>query len=236
MIYAIASYHRPECKTIKTLLKAGVDVSDIVISVQEKEDFEIYSNLHRGIKIIYREGSCLSENRNNILDNIKERPICLLDDDITSFCYYEGRKFITDSRTALEKLSELAEQAKRNGCELCGIAATANAIIAGNRPVVGVDMLCQGTVVVILSEDLRYDETQKMVQDYEICLRIISKGGHVLRGNHLSANKPQNGTNKGGLHEEYLRGENKYWHKVLAKKYPMYKINKKGTGGTIVWK
>lgn len=238
MIYAIASYHRPKCRTVKALLDADVPKENIVISLQDESEIEEYKKYHDDIKIIYRKGSCLSENRNTILDEIPERPICLLDDDITSFCYYDKKnsKFITDTKKSLSMIDDLTKISIENNCEFFGISANANAIITANRPEISIDILCQGTVLIMLSDSLRYDVKQKMVQDYEICLRTIYQGKHLLRGNYIAANKPQNGTNEGGLHDEYKRKENLYWHKVLAKKYPIYKINKKGNGGTIQWK
>ena len=75
-----------------------------------------------------------------------------------------------------------------------------------------------------------------MVEDYELSLRTIYNGFHVLRDNFSCAEKPKNATNEGGMHERYMNNELPIWLKRLQKKYPLFKANKNLTGGNIVWK
>jgi hypothetical protein len=82
-------------------------------------------------------------------------------------------------------------------------------------------------------EPIKFNEKWKMVEDYEIALRTIRRGGHTLRSNWLSVRKPKNGTNKGGLHERYASGELKEWISRLAQVYPEFKPNKDKTGGYV---
>lgn len=236
MIYGIASYHRPECRTIKTLLDAGVAKTDIVVAVQDEQDFIVYKQKHPDINIIFREADSASGNRNTLLSAINERPVCLLDDDVSSFCVFtkDGR-FLVNTPMALKTLLEVADIAKANNCPIAGVAPTANGIVARSRPEVNVDVLLQGTVIIMLSPDLRFDERFKMVEDYEIALRVICAGKHTLRYNYIAASKPKNGTNKGGLHDRYASGQLPLWLERLHKCYPIFHVNKAKTGGDIKW-
>lgn len=48
MKYGIASYQRPECKTIKMLFDEGVSGEEIIISTQTQEDFKTYKEMWGG--------------------------------------------------------------------------------------------------------------------------------------------------------------------------------------------
>ena len=238
MIFGIASYHRPECKTIKTLLAMGIPKNDIVVSLQDKNDIERYKANYPDIRFLFREADSAAGNRNTILDSVKERPICLLDDDIVSFCFrfVEKRTFLVDNQKFLQEIYKIADEAIRNKCVLAGISPTDNNLVAEKRDEYTADCLLQGSVLLFFDDDLRFDSRFKMVEDYELSLRVIYGGGHILRGNHVCANKPKNGTNKGGLHDRYERGELPFWLNVLHKKYPLFVVNKNKTGGEIKWK
>ena len=234
MIYGIASYRRPECKTVKTLVAAGVSKKDIVIAVQDRSDYEEYRKKHSGVNIIFREADSAAGNRNTLLKEIHDRPLCLLDDDIVSFGVY-GHNFKVDTEKALELLNDVYSSAKRNACALAGISATSNSIVARARSDESIDVLLQGSVLLFLDDGLFFDERFKMVEDYELCLRAIYGSKHTLRNNRIVANKPQNGTNEGGLHERYARGELPYWIDKLDRLYPIFKPNKQKNGGSIKW-
>lgn len=232
MIFAIPTYHRPECKTVNTLLAAGVEKSQIVISVQDEQDFEKIQKNFPEIQIVFRKSDCAAGNRNTLLEYVKERPVCLLDDDISSFNYFtDDGRFLISTNFVIKLLQEIST----NG-ELIGVAQTNNNIFARKRSDWSADVVLQGTVLIVNSYDLRFDERYKMAEDYEISLRTIYKGGHTLRYNYISVNKPKNGTNIGGMHERYQNKELPFYLKALHKQYPIFKINKSYTGGDIKWK
>lgn len=231
MIFGIPSYHRPECKTINTLLNAGVETSKIVVSVQDEYDLKKYKENFPEIQIIFRKTDCAAGNRNTLLEYVKERPICLLDDDISSFSYFtDDGKFLVQTNHAINILQKISKK-----CELIGIAPTSNNMVGRNRSDWNIDVVLQGTALIINSLNLRFDERYKMVEDYEIALRTIYQGGHTLRYNYICANKPDNGTNKGGMHERYINNELPFFLKALHKQYPIFKVNKSFTGGEIKW-
>lgn len=236
MIFGIASYRRPQCRTVKTLLEAGIPAENIVISVQDEKDLTEYSAIHKGIRIIYRKADSAAGNRNTLLQTIKERPICLLDDDITSVGYRVTSKgFRACTKQALEALDSLCEEAQKNGCVVAGVSPTGNNIVASARETASVDVLLQGSFLIFLSDAL-FDGRYKMVEDYELCLRLIAQGQHTIRFNHYVANKPKNGTNEGGLHERYASGELPRWIRSLERQYSIFKANSAKTGGYIKWR
>lgn len=230
MKYGIASYHRPECKTVKTLMDAGVPAEDIIISVQTEEDLAEYSKRHR-VKIIYEPNDCAGGNRNTLLKNI-EGDVTLLDDDITSFAYWNGEKFVTDTKTALERMQGTLSGI-RDDFAIAGVSPNTNGIIRRSRPDRSYLCLLQGTVLIFRNREILFDEKWKMVEDYEISLRAVRLGETTLRLNDFAANKPQNGTNEGGLHDRYKRGELRLWINRLGAAYKEFKPNREKTGGSL---
>lgn len=235
MIFGIASYHRPECRTIQTLYNAGVKKSDIVVSLQDEEDIPKYKANYPDITFIYSEADSAAGNRNTLLRNIQERPICLLDDDIVSFCSLtDDGRFIVNNEKAMAQIKYIFEHPQKN-IIIAGCSPNANGIIVRHRPEISIDILLQGSVLIVYDKDFYFDENFKMVEDYEISLRAIYSGKHTARWNYVCANKPKNGTNEGGLHERYINNELPHWLKVLQKKYPIFRPNKTYTGGDIKW-
>lgn len=234
MIFGIPSYKRPECKTIDMLLGYGIAPNDIYVSLQTEEEVDQYKAIHPTVNYIFREADCAAGNRNTLLMTIGA-PIALLDDDITSMAVkLPGHNFrrLEDGKSLLNGISEITDIAKENKCSLVGIAATTNDIIARSRERYTFDCLLQGSFLIFLDTVL-FNEKWKMVEDYEISLRIIRQGRHILRANAFSANKPKNGTNLGGLHDRYANGELRTWISRLSQVYPEFKPNKDRTGGHI---
>ena len=230
MKYGIASYKRPECRTVKTLLEAGVAGEDIIISVQSEQDYKSYSEKHN-VKIIYAENDCAGGNRNNILKNV-EGDLILLDDDITSFAYWDGKKFIANTQKVLSMINE--DLAKiEDDVAIIGISPSANGLVRKGRPDLSYLTLLQGTFLIFKDKSIFFDEKWKMVEDYEISLNAIHSGKTTLRLNNYVANKPKNGTNKGGLHDRYVNNELPIWITRLAKKYKEFIPNKDKTGGRV---
>ena len=237
MTFGIPSYKRPKCRTVDTLLSAGIDGSDIYVSLQSKEEIEDYKKIHPNINYVYREADCAAGNRNTLLDFLEQRPVCLLDDDIVSFSTFEKNgNFVRNTVLGLQKIEETLQIAKKYGCGLAGVAATSNGIVAREREPYSANVLLQGTVLIFTGNSIRFDDSFKMVEDYEICLRELYQGGRTIRNNYVCANKPKNGSNIGGMHERYASGELPFWIDYLAKNYPIFNPNKTMTGGSIRWK
>lgn len=92
--YAIASYHRPKCKTYYALKECGIEDERIVISLNDSNDFKTYVEaLGSQAQIITRRGNNVASNRNNILNYFENgAKIILLDDDIRDFRKWEEKQ------------------------------------------------------------------------------------------------------------------------------------------------
>lgn len=233
MLYGIASYKRPECKTVKLLKELGAKNEDIIISTQTKEDYEEYKSRHE-CEVIYAQKDSAAGNRNTLLDYVKD-DILLLDDDINNFQVYKNGKWSKDNEEGFARALQMFDVGRKNDADMFGVSATSNGLYTKGKFEYDIDVLLQGSVIGVLNKNIRFDERWKMVEDYEICLRIVYGGGRTIRNNYVSAGKPQNGTNIGGLHERYANGEQQKWIKKLAKTYPIFKANKSMTGGRIFW-
>lgn len=233
-VYCIASYNRPECVTVDTLLKAGICDKDIYVSLQKEDQEAQYKAVHPTINYIVREADCAAGNRNTLIDEVGT-PLILMDDDIRAFAVKkrgENFKRVEKFEDFSQMMDKAIAHAQFNKCALVGIAANTNDLVARAREEYSVDVLLQGSFLVVIGGGVRFDERWKMVEDYELSLRVILKS-HTLRANYLSVIKPKNGENAGGLHERYAAGELPRWIERLEKCYPMFKANKQKTGGRI---
>lgn len=232
--YGIASYGRPKCATIDTLTRSGVTAENIYVSLQKEDQLREYKAIHPNVNYICRDADCAAGNRNTLIDAVGA-PLILLDDDITSFAVKENDsnfKRVNDFSVFERAIDKAIDQAVLNRCSVVGIAATTNDLVARGRDEYSYDVLLQGSFLVLLADNLKFDEKWKMVEDYELSLRAILCG-HTLRANYISAYKPKNGTNSGGLHERYVNGELPLWIERLSKVYPMFVPNKSKLGGRV---
>lgn len=218
MIFGIPSYRRPQCKTIDTLKNLGFLDTEIVVALQDESDVSEYKAVHPNTKYIYRKTDCAAGNRNTLLSALP-RPLILLDDDISSFSVkVPNRNFkaIQDGFALKSLLYHIIQIAQINNCALIGCAPTSNDIIAKRRAEYSFDCLLQGTFLIVLKK-INFNEKWKMVEDYELCLRLIRK----------------NGSNNGGMHERYENNELPLWISRLDAIFPEFQMNKSKTGGYV---
>ena len=101
----IPSYKRSERQPTLELLSSAYTKEDIVISTQCMEDYDKYYKLYSDrATVIYKEGNCVGDNRNTLLDYACGKGIkrcVMLDDDITGFLCYNKVK-IKDGKNAKE--------------------------------------------------------------------------------------------------------------------------------------
>lgn len=219
--YAIISYHRPECVTVRTLLELNIPAEDICIFLQDPEDVSKYDAVWGNIKKVLVVGKGVSANRNNVLKYDEYSLgdwVALLDDDVLSFTkmdlfFDEGKakatsRKIYDGSVFTSLLKDSFENSEQIGAITWGCAPTGNAMFAKTRLVtdgsLSVNKLWQGGLVGhIIDKKTFYDESYGSVEDYEFQLRIQAKGGILIRRNDLSASKKPNRNYKGGLYNFY---------------------------------
>ena len=96
-VFCIPSYKRAfEQLTLDYLESMEINKERIYISTQTKDDFKEYSEKYgQRANIIYNEGTCVGDNRNNILNNFKEgTKIVMLDDDLKFIGKLQNKKLV----------------------------------------------------------------------------------------------------------------------------------------------
>lgn len=235
MIYGIASYNRQDVRTLKTLLEAGVEKKDIVISTQCEKDYYEYRKAH-DVRILYRKTDCAGGNRNTILDAFCGEDILLLDDDITSFCVFSEGRFRKNNAGFIKRVPWMFSFSRKNGATLFGVSATENNLTRKARFEFDFKVLLQGSVIGFINQKIRFDERFKMLEDYELSLREQKSCGLTMRFNDYSIYKPKNGTNKGGMNDRYKKNELPFWVDALKRRHPEFLPNKDKNGGIALWK
>lgn len=230
--YAIASYHRPKCKTYHALKECGIEDERIVTSLNDSNDFNSYVEaLGSKAQIITRHGNNVASNRNNILNQFENgAKIILLDDDIRDFRKWEEKQ--GNKCGTLKKITELDKIfddvflfMQKNNIHFMGCLPTTNLMNISKLNRIGeqysYNTLLQGGLnFVIKSEEIKFDEKWDMLEDYELNLRMIRQGYIIARINNIVPNKSLMGKEKGGMYDRYQRGEQKLWLRRLVKKYP----------------
>ena len=247
--YGIASFHRPECPTLKTLLDLGINKEDIVISLNDEDDFNTYKEKYSpDIKVIYKKGNNVACNRNNILNHFNEGDyVMVLDDDIKSIKKYvlnEGKygKLIKLTKEELEEyLLEAFEETRKVKSSFFGTYAIDNTMmlkstILGQGKYSINKMFQGGSTGFIVDKETRYDEDMLLLDDYEIILNNIRKGKFVLRRNDIVFVTPKMGSSQGGYFDIYKQGKQKEYLIKLSNKYPGWFKIKKDYSGIILRK
>lgn len=245
IMYAIASYHRPQCKTLETLLKLGIKKERITISLNDVSDVEEYKKNHGDkVKIIFKSGKGVACNRNNLLAQyVDGEHIILLDDDIKNFKRYvsDGSKY--GKLVTIESASELEEilnkcfaMAEKHTAPFFGFYSTCNQMmITGALQKDGnysINKLFQGGFCgFVVDRQIRYDESYLILDDYEIIIRNILKGRIIFRRNDCVAEKPPMAGAKGGYYDLYKTGIQQTYMMKLSKQYPNTFTIKKGFKG-----
>lgn len=231
--YAIASYHRPKCKTYHALKECGIEDERIVISLNDSNDYKAYrQNLGSRARIILREVMYVSFNRNTCLNQFEDgSKILLLDDDIRSFQkWYEcsetkcGR-LINLTNNFEREVKKIFDFMQKNGINYAGVISTDNKMNISKLNRTGEQysyntLLQGGFNFIIKNNKIVYDEKMKILDDYELCLRLIRQGEIIVRNNTIIANKARMGKEKGGYYEIYKTTNlQKQYLNLLKRKY-----------------
>lgn len=228
----IPSYHRSD--GISTLdLFAGVGRENIVVSTQTEEDYEAYKRAHGDrATIIFRPCDCVGGNRNTLLQWCEDRGISdavMLDDDIEAFLLMDGTR-ITNLGTLMRIITRCQSKAVETGAQLWGGYPVANPFFMKKR--VRPRCIVIGTILGFTDTSVRFDERFRTKEDYELSLRLISRGGNVLRFDYLAMAAKH--YSKGGCEDEWKAGKTEIFAKALVKKYPgLCKMNARRPGEII---
>jgi len=235
----IPSYKRQEKQTTLELLSGAYTKEDIIISTQTTSDYEAYKKAYGDrATIIYKEGNCVGDNRNNLLEYCCENNIwrcIMLDDDISGFLRYDNTK-ITQGKFVRSLFEYFLRSAENVGAKLFGTYPVANNFFMNDKVVRNILI---GTCFGIMDTRLRFDRNFRIKEDYELCLRVMSLGGIAIRFNSYSPIAAHK--SKGGCSDDWKSNQNDKYANILASAYPeLCELNKKRKGEIIfkkrLWK
>lgn len=225
--WGISGYHRPDCKTYKTLVGIGISPDDIVICVNDEDDFEEYSRIYP--KVIYTKGDCVAQNRNKLLRTLSG-DVVLLDDDIRKFQKLDRAnnrlgvswRTIDSADELIEVVEDSFKAARACSAALFGTYSIVNAGWALDSlmrdGLYSLNKLFQGGFCGFV-KNVGYNENYKVLDDYELILRLIQRGGLSIRRNDLIAIKNGMGNDKGGYYDLYRIGIQQKYGRMLADQY-----------------
>lgn len=217
MTVTIPSYQRAGSVTTLDFLGDAFTKEEIIIGTQDKEDYEKYQECYGNrATVIYKDGTCCSDNRNNLLEYLEKRGIketLQLDDDIRyARTMYRQKIAGKQFRELIESCFELC---RKNDVVLFGSYATDNPLMMTKtaRPNIIVGM-CTG----ILDTSIRYEPKFLIKHDYELSLRMMSQGRRVVRFNSFSVTACHRSS--GGCSEAWKRKDYIVEAQWLADAYP----------------
>ena len=220
--YCIPSYKRAEKQeTLAFLRSMGVPAEDIFIFVQTEDDHISYENRYGSLcNIVFVPAEGVAEARNNILEFFGDREnILMMDDDVSSFAVgSKGKKFVEIQAAQFESVVKrmFDINAQLHG-RMFGMYPVWNEFFMSN------DISTKVTVNTVLGFpkgfSLRFNEKYKAKEDIELCGRILSSGGRVVRFNNI-AYKAKHRTNPGGAYDAWHSDINKRLSSELELIYP----------------
>ena len=225
-VIGIPSYKRDfEQLTLDYLENMGYTKKEIYISTQTQDDYEKYKNKYsERANIIYSEGNCVSDNRNNLLNNFeKGTKLVMLDDDLKFIGHLQDKKIQPFTK---EKLNKFLNDAfnytiKNNALIWTGYPAENGFFM---RQTIDKKNFGVGCIMWIIVDDYRFDREFKIKEDFEICLHTMKDGYNCIRFNFIHAKGKHK--SKGGCEEFWKDKEDEKCTKKILLKYS--KLIKKG--------
>lgn len=226
IIFAIPSYKRCEKQlTLEYLESLGFGKNNIYISTQTEEDFEKYKSKYGNrANIIYGEGSCVADNRNNLLNNFeKGSKILILDDDVSYIGHLVKNKLVPFEKDELVGfIHDAFTYAEKNNALIWTVYPVCNAFFMSttiDKKNIGV-----GSMMGVIVSDYRFNRDFKVKEDFEICLHTIKDGYNCIRFNFVHAKAKYKA--KGGCHEVWQDNTDNICTNMILAKYP--KLIKRG--------
>lgn len=227
-VFGIVTYHRNDRqKMLEYLHGLGYGKSDIIIQTQDQNDYNALEPLYKDqATILYKSGSNISENKNNLMDWVCEhmpgKRLVICSDKVRGIKYLKDKHLASiQSKQALDTLIARAfKKCDFYMADLWGTYTTENAFFMSHTTSINAQLL--GCFMGVCDpRKWRFDKEQPLKEDFELVLRIISRGGSVLRFNDLALNATFH--TKGGCHELWnAKGDavNKQCNDRLLARYP----------------
>lgn len=243
--FAIISYKRAgNVLTLDWLESVGIPKDDIIIALNNPDDFEPYKELYgdRVSDIVCVEKDNVGGNSNNVMDyfTLGQR-FFLLDDDVRKVQKYsmQGGKYGTlndlDGEGFLKEAEYMFNACDYHGAEMFGFYPVNNKMellnYAAKKEHYGIKRLFQGGIMGFKKGSARFDEKQRLFTDYDMQLQYLSRGVPTLRDNYCVIIKKANKGFEGGCKADYDSGKDRYYLQRLKHKYGDLLTIKKGYKG-----
>lgn len=213
----IPSYNRADKQSTLQLLTPEFQRDDIILATQTENDFYAYSRYDKQATIIYKDGNCVGDNRNTLLEYCQRNGIkkaLMLDDDIRALRILGGRS-VKNKSSIRAIFDHCFQAAEKMNIPLWGAYITDNAL--SFKAVPSINELINGACMGFLDTSLRFNTEFRLKEDYELCLRLISNNRDILRFNHFAVQASFKA--KGGCEADWARNSCKYGQ-LLTLMYP----------------
>jgi hypothetical protein len=199
----VASKGRPEGKTFELLRESGLEAI-IFVEPQEVAEYRACNPEHI-ISALDKSGQGIAYVRQQILEffRVTTHPwFWMLDDDISGFFVSDGKK--NARRTAHEVLSA-AETLLTAVKDLAQGALEYQQYAWSAKKPIKLDTFCDVAVFVNVNRtrQLSYRPEVAMKEDRDFTMQCIRAGWRTARTSQLSFAAPKNGSNEGGLFDDY---------------------------------
>jgi len=214
----VPSKGRPESKLLHWLSEEGLPHCIVV----EPQDFEAYKKfyLEGNLKVLHENDKGMAYVRNAILNTARATGLYsfwMLDDDINAFGKGTPEGYVYSMvRPALEAADILLEGFAQGALEYSQFAWSAQ---PGDHSDGGYCDVCV-RIEPARVKGLAYREEVNLKEDRDFTLQVLASGERTRRISHIGFSCPENGSNKGGLYDEYKAGREEAAAEALARLWP----------------
>lgn len=227
-VYVASKGRSDDCKTVARLLAEECPVT-LVVEPHEAPYYwrtlcpdEAYTQVHSllSLVILPHSNKGITYVRNFILGRAREaghKHFWMLDDDIQqTYLTIKGKCIKHPLSDTLHK----AEQILANVPNLALGALEYKQYSWSAKKPLAVDSYCDVAVLVNVENTRGFSYRDGCKEDRDFALQAITRGFRTARSTWTCFQAPKNGTNKGGLSEDYAKGLETHWSTKMVKLWP----------------
>jgi TET-Associated Glycosyltransferase len=199
----VCSKGRPDGSTFDLLEKSGIPYTILV----EPQDVDKYAERRKILYALPENNQGIAYVRNQVLGLARVnclKWIWMLDDDITSTFLVRDWKTV---KTPIFDVLLAAQKELTNVPNLAQGALEYNQFAWSAKKSIAINSYCDVAVFINVerTKDLKYRKEFDLKEDRDFTLQCLRKGFFTARSCWTAFAAPKNGSNKGGLFEEYAK-------------------------------